>query len=59
MNDRELLGLAEAQLLGYCHKRAGYGLLELVDAMGLTPAEWGQLQNCYAMSYLRTCSQSS
>ena len=40
MNDRELLGLAEAQLL------------ELVDAMGLTPVEWGQLQNCYAMSYL-------
>lgn len=30
MTKEEQLGLAEAQLLGYCHRRAGYGLSELV-----------------------------
>ena len=46
------LGLAEAQLLGYAHHRDGYDLAALVDAMGLTPAEWQELQDKYAMHYL-------
>lgn len=52
MTDEHHLGLAEAQLLGYCHRRAGYGLSELVDAMGLTLTEWKELQGKYTMPYL-------
>lgn len=52
MTKEEQLGLAEAQLLGYCHRRAGYGLSELVDAMGLTLTEWKELQGKYTMPYL-------
>lgn len=52
MTDEHQLGLAEAQLLGYAHHRDGYDLAALVDAMGLTPAEWQELQDKYAMYYL-------
>ncbi|MFC0035518.1 hypothetical protein [Cardiobacterium valvarum] len=52
MTAEDQLGLAEAQLLGYGHHRAGYGLTELVDAMGLSLAEWEQLQSDYVMPYL-------
>mgnify|MGYP000006129317 FL=1 len=52
MTKEEQLGLAEAQLLGYAHHRDGYDLAALVDAMGLTPAEWQELQHKYAMHYL-------
>lgn len=52
MTDEHQLGLAEAQLLGYAHRRDGYDLAALVDAMGLTPAEWQELQDKYAMPYL-------
>ena len=52
MTDEHQLGLAEAQLLGYAHHRDGYDLAALVDAMGLTPAEWQELQDKYAMHYL-------
>ncbi len=51
INERQL-DLAEAQLLGYAHCRDGYNLAALVDAMGLTPAEWQELQDKYAMYYL-------
>lgn len=52
MTAEHQLGLAEAQLLGYAHRRDGYDLAALVDAMGLTPAEWQELQDKYAMPYL-------
>ena len=52
MTDEHQLGLAEAQLLGYAHRRDGYDLAALVDAMGLKPAEWQELQDKYAMHYL-------
>ena len=52
MTDEHQLGLAEAQLLGYAHRRDGYDLAALVDAMGLTLAEWHELQDKYAMPYL-------
>lgn len=50
--DKHQLDLAEAQLLGYAHCRDGYNLAALVDAMGLTRAEWKELQDKYAMHYL-------
>ena len=48
MTAEQQLGLAEAQLL----HRAGENLTALVDAMGLTLAEWQQLQSDYVMPYL-------
>ena len=51
MTAEQQLGLAEAQLLGYGRHRAE-NLTTLVDAMGLTLAEWQQLQSDYVMPYL-------
>lgn len=52
MTDKYQLGLAEAQLLGYCHCRDGYNLATLVAAMGLTLTEWKELQANYTLHYL-------
>ena len=52
MTAEQPLGLAEAPLLGYGRHRAGENLTTLVDAMGLTLAEWQQLQSDYVMPYL-------
>ena len=52
MTAEQQLGLAEAQLLGYGRHRAGEDLITLVDVMGLTLAEWQQLQSDYVMPYL-------
>ena len=52
MTAEQQLELAEAQLLGYGRHRAGEGLTTLVDAMGLTLAEWQELQSAYVMPYL-------
>ena len=34
------IGLAEQQLIGFKHRDSGYGLIELITAMGLTKKEW-------------------
>lgn len=44
MSKKEL-EMAEQQLLGYAHAKAGYGVVQLAEAMGLTRREWSTLQD--------------
>ena len=37
--------MAEQQLTGYAHAKAGYGIEALADGMGLTAAEWDEIIN--------------
>lgn len=48
----KLLGLAEAQLLGFFHAKRGFDLRDLVTAMGLTAEEWEKLQELYGLEYI-------
>lgn len=44
MSKKEL-EMAEHQLLGFAHAKAGYSVVQLADAMGLTSREWSALQD--------------
>ena len=37
--------MAEQQLTGYAHAKAGHGIEALADGMGLTAAEWDEIVN--------------
>lgn len=46
------LDLAEAQLLGYFHRKNGNTLFDLLTGMGLTQKEWEKLKSEYGLEYL-------
>lgn len=55
LNEKEVdkqLGFAEQQLMGYFHATKGHGLIELIEAMGLTKDEWVKLQDKYGLEYI-------
>ena len=49
---KQLIDLAEAQLLGFFHHRRGYDLKDLVSSMGLTKSEWIEIQAEYDLAYM-------
>lgn len=46
------IDLAEQQLLGYSHAKQGYGLRDLIIAMGLKKSEWETLKKNGDIAYL-------
>lgn len=40
MGKYKMIEFAEQQFIGYFHAKEGYGLMELINAMGLTKHEW-------------------
>lgn len=49
---QELCTMAEQQLWGFCHHRAGYSIISLIDSMGLKEEEWNTLRAEYSTEYL-------
>lgn len=47
---KKQLEMAEQQLLGFAHAKAGYSVVDLADAMGLTKKEWDVLQDIVSLS---------
>ena len=39
--------LAEQQFTGYTHAKRGYGLIKLVESMGLTKKEWDKVDKIF------------
>lgn len=47
---KKMLEMAEQQLIGFAHGKAGYTVVELADSMGLTRKEWSALQDNVKLS---------
>ena len=46
------LDLADAQFIGFNHGQHGFGIISLIQSMGLTKREWLKIQSDYNCSYL-------
>lgn len=44
MASKKQLELAEQQLVGFAHAKAGYDIEQLAESMGLTAKEWDALK---------------
>lgn len=45
MDKETLKALALAQFTGFAHAKNGYGIIDLVNSMGLTEEEWDEIKN--------------
>lgn len=52
--DKKQLELAGQQFVGYTHAKKGYGLIDLVESMGLTKEEWVKLEKIEAPLFTKS-----
>lgn len=49
---KNLLLMAEQQLVGFKYAQNGYSLISLINSMGLSSEEWKRLKKYYPLNYM-------